>query len=180
MGAPVGRRPPALPGHRRRALQREQPASPLARPSPDPVPRPSGAGADRRGDAAPRLARQPCPARPLRSRVRPRADRSRPRALRGARAGGVRRTRVARLAARARAPPERVPACRGPGRPLGRTRPARRDRGGVRIDALAGRTLRRGAGAVAAAIAVVLGGLPLFVAGRLPPLETGLALAAGI
>jgi hypothetical protein len=43
-----------------------------------------------------------------------------------------------------------------------------------------GTNLRRGAGAVAAANAALLGGLPLLVERRLPPLEGGLALAASV
>ena len=48
------------------------------------------------------------------------------------------------------------------------------------MDGLASTTLRRAAGAFAAAGAVVLAGLPLFVERAFPPLESGFALAASV
>jgi hypothetical protein len=61
-----------------------------------------------------------------------------------------------------------------------RRRAARRRRRGAGIGPLAGTTLRRAAGAFAAASAALLAGLPIVVEGAFPPLEGVLALAASV
>lgn len=48
------------------------------------------------------------------------------------------------------------------------------------MEAIAGTHLRRAADAIGAALAALLGGLPLLFEGHIPPLEGGLALAASL
>jgi hypothetical protein len=87
---------------------------------------------------------------------------------------------VAGVAARTRADPAPVLACRHTGQSLECRCAAGRCRRGPGIEAVADTNLRRAAAAVAVAGVALLGGLPLLIEPELSPLEGGLALVPSL